>query len=89
VERAIGCLIGCARERGETREEGTHVDLRAPSACLKWRLWLDESASEVGRHRIFAGSKVAGGVEQRSRSEEMRGVRCKKAEESARDCSKG
>jgi hypothetical protein len=82
------CLIGCAKERGETREEGTHVDLRAPSACLKWSFWLDESASEVGHHRIFAGSKVAGGVERTPRSEEMRGVRCRKAEESARDSSK-
>jgi len=65
VERAIGCLIGCARER--RRDEGRpNDDLRARPDCFNRQIWLDESASEWGhRKRILQLSKlqVAGGVD--------------------------
>ena len=64
---------------GETREKPSG-DLRARTDCFNRRIWLDESASEVGRpQRIFAAplrwlAGLRGGV-----GSEEKGRRCRKS----------
>ena len=63
VERVIGRMIGCAREREERREGGARGDLRERTEFFNPSLWLDDSARGGPRGQTkTAGDGWARGV---------------------------